>query len=239
MMYPAVRISDIGLYLLCPRLVYFDSLGKLPRFGSAKQVLMRSLALSLLQKDDLEGQLKEALQRLRVELPLVYDLKDDELQAALKEADGEIVSMARGLICWMDQLIPFEAEVELYSEKLGLSGRLDRLAPGDTPSIIRTGRPPENGIWKRDRLMLAGYSLLLGEKENIKVDWGQVEYPSLGMVRRVPVRSTDKARVLRIRDRVRLIKGGQLPDRPEGSPCQSCHAQTMCDMKHSLASKFF
>ena len=238
-MHPAVRISDIGLYLRCPRLVYFDSLGKLPRYSSAKQLLVRSLVLSLLQKDDLEGQLKGALQRLEVELPLIYDLEPIEFEAALQEVEGEIVLMARGLDEQMEQLIPFEADVELYSEKLGLSGRLDRLAPGNTPSIIRTGRPPENGIWKRDRLVLAGYSLLLGEKENIKVEWGLVEYPGLGMVRKVPIHSTDKARVLRLRDRIRLIKSGQLPDRPEGSPCQSCHARQLCEMRHSLASKFF
>ena len=238
-MHPAVRISDIGLYLRCPRLVYFDSLGKLPRYSSAKQILLRSLVLSLLQKDDLEGQLKGALQRLRVEIPLVYDLQPGELEAALQEVDGEIGSMASGLYGHMDHLIPFEAEVDLYSDKLGLSGRLDRLAPGNTPSIIRTGRPPENGIWKRDRLVLAGYCLLLGEEMNTKVDWGQVEYPGLGMVRKAPIRSTDKARVLRLRDRVRLIRDGQLPDRPEGSPCQSCQAQQLCEMRHSLASKFF
>lgn len=238
-MYPAVRISDIGLYLRCPRLVYFDSLGKLPRFSNAKQILIRSLVLSLLQEDDLEGQLREALGRLEVELPLIYDLEPGELEASLQEVDEEIGSMAKGFGEQVDKLIPFEAEVELYSERLGLSGRLDRLAPGNTPSIIRTGRPPENGIWKRDRLVLAGYSLLLGEKGNTKVDWGQVEYPGLGMVRRVPIRSTDKARVLRLRDRIRLIKTGQLPDRPEGSPCQSCHTRQMCEMRHSLASKFF
>ncbi len=238
-MRPAVRISDIGLYLRCPRLVYFDSLGKLPRISSAKQILMRNLVLSVLQKDDLEGQLREALPRLEVELPLIYDLEPVEIEAALEEVAGEIESMARGLISQMEQLIPFEADVELYSEKLGLSGRLDRLAPGNTPSIIRTGRPPENGIWKRDRLMLAGYSLLLGEKGNTKVEWGQVEYPDLGIVRKAPIRSTDKARVLRLRDRIRLIKDGQLPDRPEGSPCQSCQAGEMCEMRHSLASKFF
>ena len=238
-MYPAVRISDIGLYLRCPRLVYFDSLGKLTRSSSAKQILMRSLVLSLLQEDDLEGQLKEALGRLEVELPLIYDLEPGELQAALLEANDQIGQLARGLGEKMDLLIPFEADVELYSERLGLSGRLDRLAPGNTPSIIRTGRPPENGIWKRDRLVLAGYSLLLGEKGNTKVEWGQVEYPGLGMVRGVQIHSTDKARVLRIRDRIRLIKDGQLPDRPDGSPCQSCHTRQMCEMRHSLASKFF
>jgi len=238
-MHPAVRISDIGLYLFCPRLVYFDSLGKLPSYSSAKQILVRSLVLSLLQKDDLEGQLKDALQRLEVELPLIYEMEPGEFQVALQEVYGEIGSMANGLCGQMEKLIPFEADVDLYSQRLGLSGRLDRLAPGNTPSIIRSGRPPENGIWKRDRLVLAGYSLLLGEKGNTKVEWGQVEYPGLGMVRRAPIRSTDKARVLRLRDRIRLIKSGQLPDRPEGSPCQSCQAQQLCEMRHSLASKFF
>lgn len=238
-MYPAVRISDIGLYLFCPRLIYFDSLGKLPRYSSAKQILLRSLMLSLLQKDDLEGQLADAFQRLGLELPLVYDLEADDLFAAFREVEGEIGSIARGLVGQMDNLIPFEADVELYSERLGLSGRLDRLAPGNTPSLIRAGKPPENGIWKRDRLILAGYSLLLGERENAKVKWGQVEYPCSGVVRRVPIHSTDKARVLRLRDRIRLIKGGQLPDRPEGPPCQSCRAQQLCEMRHSLASRFF
>ena len=238
-MHPPVRISDIGMYLRCPRLVYFDSLGKLPRYSSARQILMRSLMLSLLQKHDLEGQLREALQRLEVELPLVYDLQPDELQAAFQEAYREIGSMAIGLSCQMDHLIPFESDVELYSKGLGLTGRLDRLAPSNTPSIIRTGQPPENGIWKRDRLILAGYSLLLGEKGNTKVDQGQVEYPILGIVRKAQIHSTDKVRVLRIRDRIRLIKDGQLPDRLNSSFCQWCSAKEMCEMRHSLASRFF
>ncbi len=41
----AVRISDIGLYLRCPRMVYFDSLDKLPRRDNPEHLLLRSLKL--------------------------------------------------------------------------------------------------------------------------------------------------------------------------------------------------
>lgn len=233
-----VRISDIGQYLRCPRLVYLDSLGRLSRKSAAKHILLRNLMLSLMERNDLEGQLTETLKRLKVELPLVYDLQPAELEAAIRDIEGDIGSIARGLEGQIDQILPFEAEVELYSERLGLSGRLDRLAPGNTPSLIRTGRPPENGVWKSDRLILAGYSLLLGERDT-KANSGQVEYPIQGIYRRVQIHSADKARVLRIRDRIRHIKNGQLPDRPDYAACQSCHSREICETKHSLASKFF
>jgi CRISPR-associated exonuclease Cas4 len=234
-----VRISEIGLYLRCPRLVYFENLGKMPKKIDARQILLRSLMLSFSQKSDLEGQLKEILARLEDELPLVYEIEPDEMGAACRELEGEIASIAQGLAGHLDLLLPCQAEVDLFSDKLGLSGRLDRLAPGSTPSLIRTGRAPQDGIWKRDRLMLAGYALLLGEKNKTHINQGLVEYPRHGMVRVAQIRSVDRARVLRIRDRIRQIKEGQLPDRPEDAPCQACWAVEICETRHSLASRFF
>ncbi|MGB5101623.1 MAG: hypothetical protein WBN94_13635 [Methanothrix sp.] len=155
-----VRISEIGLYLRCPRLIYFENLGKTPKKINAGQILLRSLMLSISQKDDLESQLKESLARLEEELPLVYEIEPGEMGPACRELEGEIAGMAQGLAGHLDHLLPCQAEVDLYSDKLGLSGRLDRLAPGSTPSLIRTGKAPEDGIWKRDRLMLAVSNIL-------------------------------------------------------------------------------
>jgi CRISPR-associated exonuclease Cas4 len=107
------------------------------------------------------------------------------------------------------------------------------------PSIIRTGKAPEQGVWKRDRIVLSGYALLLGEKEKRHIDIGMVEYARAGLVRRIEIHGVDRARVLRIRDRIRLIKEGRLPDRPESAPCQGCRASEICQTRHSLASKFF
>jgi len=195
--------------------------------------------LSISQKDDLEGQLRESLARLEEELPLVYEIEQHEMEPACRELEGEIAGIAQGLAGQLDLLLPCQAEVDLHSDKLGLSGRLDRLAPDGTPSLIRTGKAPEDGIWKRDRLMLAGYALLLGEKQKTHINQGLVEYPRQGLVRSAEIHSVDRARVLRIRDRIRQIKDGQLPDRPEDAPCQDCEAREICETRHSLASRFF
>jgi len=236
---PLVRISDIGLYLRCPRLVYFDNLGKIKRENNAEQILLRSLMLSLSQETDLESQLKEALVRLEEEIPIVYEIGPEDLGQACRELEGKISLIVQGLSPYIDRLFPCEAEVDLRSEKLGLSGRLDRLAPGFTPSLIRTGQAPEDGVWKKDRLMLAGYGMLLGEKHNVRINQGLVEYPRSGLVRQVQIHSVDKARVLRIRDRVRHIKDGRLPDRPENARCDGCTELKRCEMKQTLASRFF
>ena len=234
-----VRISDIGLYLRCPRLVYFETLRKMTRKNSAMPILMRSLMLSLSQESDLESQLRETLHRLEEELPLVYEIEVAELEPACRELEDKIALIAKSLASYIDCLIPFEPEVDLSSEKLGLSGRLDRLAPGVTPSLIRSGRAPESGVWKRDRMAIAGYALLLGEKNKIRIDHGLVEYPSSGLIRRVQIHSVDRARVLRIRDRIRQIKEGRLPERPDDSPCQGCMASEICETRQTLASRFF
>jgi len=195
--------------------------------------------LSFSQKDDLEGQLRETLAKLEEELPLVYEIEPKEVLQACRELEGEIAGIAQGLAGQLDLLLPCQAEVDLFSDKLGLSGRLDRLAPGTTPCLIRTGKAPQDGIWKRDRLMLAGYALLLGERQRTHINQGLVEYPRQGLVRAAEIRGVDRARVLRIRDRIRHIKDGQLPDRPEDAPCQDCEAREICETRHSLASKFF
>lgn len=236
---PNVRISEIGLYLRCPRLVYFESLGRLPVEHDARRLLLRNIMLSISSKDGLEEHLREIASRQADELPAIYNVSAEDISSALQELVGEIGEMARNLAGCLNLLLPCEAEIDLHSEKLGLSGRLDRLASGGVPSIIRTGNAPTEGVWKSDRLILAGYSILLAEMKNQHIDRGLVEYPRQGLVRSVDIHSIDRARVLRIRDRIRIIKEGQLPDRPENTPCETCSAKEACQTRHSLASKFF
>lgn len=236
-----VRIHEIGLYLRCPRLIFFENLrkGNAPKKMDVRNLLLRSLMFSISQKEDLESQLKESLSRLQEELPLVYEIDPDELEPACRELEVEIAGIAMGLAGHLNLLLPCHIEVDLISDKLGLSGRLDRLAPAGMPSLIRTGKAPQDGIWKKDRLMLAGYALLLGEMQKTHINQGLVEYPRQGLVRMAEIRGVDRARVLRIRDRIRQIKEGQLPDRSEDAPCGNCEAREICGTRHSLASRFF
>jgi CRISPR-associated exonuclease Cas4 len=245
---PLVRISDLGLYLRCPRLVYFQSMGH-QIWDEAElpfSLLLRDLALSLSDiepESDLEAWLEERLERAKEDLPIVYRDRIDieELRAAAEDVKELIPKMAEGLSTRMDLIMPSQTEVEWRSGRLGLSGRLDRLVVKEhpTPSVIRTGSPPDNGVWKSDRLPLTGYALLLEEAQNQRVDQGLVEYPLEGEIRKVEIRSVDRRRVLRIRDRVRQIKDGRLPDRPQDAPCQRCPFEEECQVRCSLASKFF
>jgi CRISPR-associated exonuclease Cas4 len=209
-------------------------------------MLLRALMFSLsfpqysqLSAMDLQGLLEENLALLEQELPLIYEIDSTMVESACRDLQPEIENISQELAGSLDLLLPCKVEVDLRSEKLGLSGRLDRLANGGVPSIIRTGRAPETGIWKKDRIMLSGYALLLGEREKRHIPFGLVEYARQGLIRRAEIHGTDRARVLRIRDRIRLIKQGRLPDRPEEATCQGCQAEEICRTRHSLASKFF
>jgi CRISPR-associated exonuclease Cas4 len=107
------------------------------------------------------------------------------------------------------------------------------------PSIIITGFAPDDGIWKKDRLQLAGYSMLTEEQFGRKIERGQVEYPRSGAIRSVQIHSVDRGRLLRLRDRIQQIKEGRLPERPKEARCDGCKAREKCETRMSLASKFF
>ncbi|MGC9514632.1 CRISPR-associated protein Cas4 [Methanocrinis sp.] len=253
-----VRISDISLYLLCPRLVYFQAMGRSvwPKAESPARLLLREVALSLSEFEpdggsDLLAWLGEVLDRAEAELPVICgdEVNIHDLRAAAVEIRETLPEIATNLSPKLVLLTPSEVEVELRSDRLGLSGRIDRIVSraGDggtkgtvqIPSIIKTGSPPETGVWRSDRLRLAGYAMLLEDQLDQRVGSGIVEYPWAGEVREVEVRSSDRRRVLRIRDRVRLINGGKLPDRPREAPCERCPVTETCETRSTLASKFF
>jgi len=237
-----VRISDVGLYLRCPRLVYFDALGSLPRKAWPVHLLMRELMLGISGSDDLEGELEASLARLEQDLPLIYgdDIDPEELAIASREVVALIPGMAQGMATVLDKILPSALEVDLHSDRLGLSGRLDRLVTdGHVPSIIKTGSAPDDGVWKKDRLQLAGYAMLAEEQYGGRIEHCQVEYPRSGVIRAVQIHSVDRGRFLRIRNRVQQIKEGRLPDRPEDARCDNCEVRDKCETRMSLASKFF
>jgi CRISPR-associated exonuclease Cas4 len=167
-----VRISDIGLYLRCPRLVYLDALGSLPRKARPVHLLLRELMLGISGSDDLEEELETILSKQEQDLPLIYgdEIDPEELCMASQEVKAMIPRMAQGLATVLDKILPSDLEVDLRSDRLGLSGRLDRLVTdGHVPSIIKTGFAPDDGVWKKDRLQLAGYAMLTEEQYGVEL----------------------------------------------------------------------
>lgn len=140
---------------------------------------------------------------------------------------------------------PVKTDPILYSERIGLSGMPSKLvchAGHVVPSVIKTGKHPENGVWNNDRLQIAAFAMLVEEKYGKTVEYGFVEYARYGVVRKVIVRANDRRQILKIANRVKKIKDGTMPDKKESTLCEHCNYSEMCgkcSTKVSLASKFF
>jgi len=242
-MLPTVRISDIALLMRCPRLIYFQPMES--RTPDPSRLLIRGLmfGISGTEGDELgaKDELKAKLEKLSQEILIIYrgQVGPQEISAAIHEMEPILPELSRFISSSADLLLPSDVEVDLRSKRLGLSGRLDRLVAGSIPSIIRMGTAPENGAWKADRLRLAGYAIILEEMLDKRIEYGLAEYPRSGVIRKVPIHSIDKSRVLRARDSILKIKEGWLPDRPGQVDCQRCPALERCESKCSLMSKLF
>jgi len=58
-------------------------------------------------------------------------------------------------------------------------------------------------------------------------------------VREVAIKRHERRKVLAIRDRIKKIHEGFMPEKPKDAPCEYCGFMGMCDVKSTLASRFF
>ena len=250
---PMIRVSDITTYLKCPRMCYFANKGhdliKEPNVDYVQRLLLKELALTYglaLQTGDTLSALNNELDRISEEIRIIYR---SELAGI---DDGALSDAVSGVRNWLGDIspnlssdfytLPCESETSLRSEKFGLTGSPDKLITiGDelVPSIIKTGSMPENGVWKSDRVQLTAYAILIEEIYNKVVKRGFVEYARWGAVREVTIKRHERRSVLQLRDRVRKIHEGYMPEKPQDAPCDHCGFEGICDVKSSLASRFF
>jgi CRISPR-associated exonuclease Cas4 len=235
-----VTVSDIVQYLICPRRVYFTSKGYKNRIN-IENLMLKEIALLITDLDPKDDD--DLVERTAERLPLIYmdELKDfssdqiEEAKMRIRAATDfdKMKKLAVGT---------YEVNYRMLSARLGLVGCVDELIKiGDEfiPAIIKTGNCPETGVWKRDRLQLAAYAILINESLGATVNRGFVEYVRQGERRETPIRSYDRRKVFMLLDRVKRIKEGALPDRIKNAPCDGCDFHPECETKHSLLSKFF
>lgn len=214
-----------------------------------QRLLLKEMALiygSALNEGNTLSALDHELDRLSDELRIIYR---QELAEASDDVLKNAVSGVRTLLEGISSNLSSEhysrtceLEAALRSEKFGLTGTPDKLITiGDelTPSIIKTGAMPENGVWKSDRLQLTAYSILVEDIYNTVVTRGFVEYARWGKVREVTIKRHERRKVLQLRDRVRKIEEGLMPEKPVDAPCEHCGFTGICDVKSTLASRFF
>ena len=248
-----IRISDLTAYLKCPRMCYFMNKGhELTKEASVEYIqrmLLKEMAMiygTALNDGNTLSVLYHELDRLSNELRIIYrkelaEASDDLLQNAVSGVRVLLEGISSNLSS-EHYSKTFELEPGLRSEKFGLTGNPDKLVTiGNeiAPSIIKTGAMPENGVWKSDRLQLTAYAILVEEIYNTVVIRGFVEYARWGIVREVMIKRHERRKVLQLRDRVRRIEEGFMPEKPKDAPCERCGFNGICDVKSTLASRFF
>lgn len=251
-----VRVSDITVYIKCPRMCYFANKGyslvKEITPAYLERMILKELALSygsVFDNEDKFSILNEELDRISNEIRVIYR---NELSGIDEETMANSITGVRtclGNIClnlscnsdfYASEFV--QDETPLHSEKFGLTGSPDRLTKMNDallPSIIKTGNMPENGVWQGDRLQLTAYAILVEEKYNSVVERGFVEYARWGKVRQVVIKRHERRKILQIKDKIKKIQNGYMPEKPKDAPCQHCGFTGMCDVKSTLASRFF
>jgi CRISPR-associated exonuclease Cas4 len=251
-----IKISDITTYLKCPRMCYFMNRGhdliNEVSSGYLERIILKELALtydSAFQSEDKLFFLKNELERIANEIRVIYpnELKsvdDKTLAKSIADISPLLDTISSNLSTnsdfYMGEFVCDESI--LRSTKFELTGSPDRMVKINEsfiPSIIKTGKMPENGVWQGDRLQLTAYSILVEEKYSSIIEKGFVEYARWGIVRPVVIKRHERRKVLRVRERIKKIQDGFMPERPTDAPCQYCGFTGICDVKSTLASKFF
>jgi len=157
-MQPLVRVSDLSLYLRCPRLVYFASTGALqPLAPDPAKTLLRHLMLSIdtaiadagiqldavasgsASRDEIEAVLSCSLERIASEMPLFCeDIDSAKISVATDGVKAVLSQIAR---MPLEMLQPCETDLDMRSDRLRLSGRLDRLVKRHAPRSRSAAEP--------------------------------------------------------------------------------------------------
>ncbi len=247
-----VRISDISAYMLCPRLAFFRRRhnGHATSMEIVRSAVFKELSRSLasaLTTDDPEATIRSQIEVACRDAEIVYGLPTEPVLAEAIGVAGEIIAGLRiesgriGRDRLQAMLSPCERSLAIYSDRLHISGYVDRIVMLDNarqPVVICASKPPANGIYAADRLKLAACAMLLEEKYGTPIDRGMVEYVCGWRVRETDIRKYDRMAVLSARNRI-VQAGSAMPDARQGAWCVSCQFAGSCKVRPSLVSSLF
>lgn len=263
-----VNVSELVLYLSCPRKVYYalrdDQVSSPLTLSHVEHLILKEMGISypeLLKTysskdEEFLRALEVLLSRTAEEILFIYpeelaDVPADIIEEAARNLQSCLSTMGENLLSFARdesgsglarQLESFQPGSLFHSERLGLSGIPAGTVTIDgilSPMIIKTGKCPENGLWANDRLHVAALAMLLEESGNSAVRIGIATYARHGAMRRMNLRSDDRRQVLSVLSKVRKIKEGSMPDRKQSALCDKCAHYAACNVQSSLASKFF
>lgn len=145
---------------------------------------------------------------------------------------------------WQKITPKIQSEYFISSEELGLKGIIDKLEIHEDdfiPIELKTGKPPNKGVWEGHKIQIASYLLLLNEKFKKKKKYyiGYLKYLDINEERAVILNPFLKDYVLDLRDKVNLLLNSKdLPDYCNNkNKCKSCGLNKLCFNEESLKNK--
>jgi CRISPR-associated exonuclease Cas4 len=251
-----VRVSDVATYYYCSRLTYFNlRRAHVPNAAEVRADVFKSLSASIpgaLTSSSPAQSLADSLRTACDDALAIYGNGcSDTVEAVRMEASGYLQDILSGLLDeqqrhgekrFIELLTPVSVNESVYSDRLRMSGTIDRVvrAGGEpAPVVISMSMPPTTGIYARERIKLAAYSLLLAEKYAEPVTYGVVEYATAWQIRETAIRSDDKRKALYARNRILEMMQGKMPASRRGEWCKRCEYDDSCAVKVSFLDNLF
>jgi len=203
--------SDLSRAAYCPRQLYYarrdDDRGPPPE-AEARQALA-------FRYDELRKADDATLADLPIECsPAAYR---DALAGLSRRTD------------WTELCDP--AEENYHVEGKDCNGLIHKLLAGDpaTPTVISPGTPPEQGVWEPQSVRAVAVANALAWERQREIPRALVEYPAVGVVRKVELTCRRTAAYRRVLRTVQSMDGP--PPRVDDSRCESCDYRTECGVK--------
>jgi len=211
-------------------------------FNNHEEILVSGITENISEPDIkkkylslLQGLLAEILQQ-NWNIVKNFGIDEKEFSALVKktlepEIDLRIISIKKtieagflGKELWRNLTPKYLTEYKIYSEELGLQGRVDRIKFADFPVPIE--KKTREKIYDSDKLQLAGYALLLEKEFSKPVNAGVIEV--LGQVHEIELTPELKQSVLDIADKIRNLteENAEMPS--NFAKCNLCAFKEHC-----------
>lgn len=156
-------------------------------------------------------------------------LADAPVAVAPDDWRSSLGRVRASLDAWPDLLEP--ADRNRFLEGRDCRGVADKvLADPAGVSLVSSGEPPPDGVWKPQRVRAVAAAKALAWERQEPVDRAYVEYPAHGVVRPVPLDGRRRAEYRRTLRSVRAMDGPP-PRLANRSKCAACDYRESCGVE--------
>ncbi len=216
-----IQVSDLTATLRCPRNLYYRMSEPVvipPRYHLCRQIA---------------SGIPEGLDR---------DAILDELGIIVPDARADLADLLDEWYPLAENapfIRPVIQDMVVRSNRLGITGQIDKYDPTAGWSHVRCSTAPKTGCWPDDRIRITALLLCLNEQAGLTLPGGHVEYVPSGVIRYYEPGPRDRRALLHAVKQARRIHDGTFPDKPVDPPCSACRYSDRCVVTAPSLSRLF